>query len=135
MSDLHLHHVSISVSDLERASAFYRDVLELEPLKRPPFPSAGAWFGGETWQVHLNPNLSEPKPAGAAINPTMPHFALRAPSFDYWIDKLARLGFSENLPADDPKKTKVDRDGIAKFPQLFLKDPDGNVIEINASSL
>ena len=77
MSDLHLHHVSISVSDLERASAFYRDVLELEPLKRPPFPSAGAWFGGDTWQVHLNPNLSTPNAAGAPINPTLPHFALR----------------------------------------------------------
>ena len=135
MSDLHLHHVSISVSDLERASAFYRDVLELEPLKRPPFPSAGAWFGGDTWQVHLNPNLSTPNAAGAPINPTLPHFALRAPSFDYWIDKLAQLGFSEKLPADDPKKTKVERDGIAKCAQLFLKDPDGNVVEINAASL
>ncbi len=135
MPDLHLHHVSISVSDLERATAFYRDVLELELLKRPPFPSAGAWFGGDTWQVHLNPNLSMPNAAGAAINPTLPHFALRASDFDYWVNKLARRGFSENLAADDPKKTKVDRDGIAKFPQLFLKDPDGNVVEINAPSL
>ncbi len=135
MPELHLHHVSISVSDLERATAFYRDVLELELLKRPPFPSAGAWLGGDAWQIHLNPNLSTPNAAGAAINPTLPHFALRASSFGYWMDKLARHGFSEKLAADDPKKTKVDRDGIAKFPQLFVKDPDGNVIEINAASL
>ena len=32
-----IHHVSLSVSDLERARAFYKDVLGLREIPRPPF--------------------------------------------------------------------------------------------------
>ncbi|HJX30081.1 MAG TPA: VOC family protein [Thermoanaerobaculia bacterium] len=39
-----LHHVSLPVGDLERSRRFYREVLGLEEIARPPFPFPGAWF-------------------------------------------------------------------------------------------
>jgi catechol 2,3-dioxygenase-like lactoylglutathione lyase family enzyme len=44
-----LHHAALPVSDLERAAAFYRDVLGLRELARPDFPFPGKWFevGGQ----------------------------------------------------------------------------------------
>lgn len=62
------------------------------------------------------------------------HFAFRTDDFDATLDHLAALGFSENLPEDDPKHLLVSRYGLAGFPQLYLRDPDLNVIEINGAA-
>ncbi len=38
-----LHHVAVTVTDLDRARRFYSDVLGLVELPRPPFDFGGAW--------------------------------------------------------------------------------------------
>jgi len=37
MHSLQLNHVALHVADIERSVAFYRDVLQLEPMPRPAF--------------------------------------------------------------------------------------------------
>ena len=41
------------------------------------------------------------------------------------------MGYDESLPDDDPRKLIVKLTGYAGFPQLYLMDPDRNVIELN----
>ena len=53
MEILQLHHVSLPVTDLERSRRFYREVLGLEEIERPPFPFPGAWFRLGDRELHL----------------------------------------------------------------------------------
>ncbi len=48
-----LAHVSIPVRDLNRARAFYGDVLCLTELERPAFRFEGAWYQVGDQQLHL----------------------------------------------------------------------------------
>jgi glyoxylase I family protein len=48
-----IHHVSLMVTDLEKADDFYGDVLKLRRLPRPDFPSKGLWFEVGSCQLHV----------------------------------------------------------------------------------
>lgn len=48
-----LHHVTITVTDLNRARRFYAGVLSLEEIERPAFEFAGAWYRLGDQQLHL----------------------------------------------------------------------------------
>ena len=49
-----IHHVSINVSDVDRALAFYVDVLGLDTLPRPDFAFGGAWLATpDGREIHL----------------------------------------------------------------------------------
>ena len=41
--------------------------------------------------------------------------------------------FDENGAEDDPKRMLVRRTGAANFPQVYLLDPDNNIIEVNGA--
>jgi hypothetical protein len=43
------------------------------------------------------------------------------------------LRLREDAAEDDPMRIMVRRDGPAGFPQLFVLDPDRNIIEINGA--
>jgi glyoxylase I family protein len=128
-----LHHVSIITANLERSLEFYRDVLGLKPIDRPPFDIEGAWLAAGPSQVHL---IDYPKGTYREknnIDNNDVHFALRVENFDETLGQLVEKGFSEDKPEGDPMRLLVRRQGLAGFPQVYLLDPDRHVIEINAS--
>jgi glyoxylase I family protein len=135
MSEIYLHHLSIVVADLQRSIDFYSTVLGLQRLTRPPFKSMGAWFGTEQLQLHLNEKPNAKFAEKPVFDPTSFHFALRVKHFDQTKIELNEKGFLESFARDNPKTMIVDRDGIAGFPQLFIFDPDYNMVEINARNL
>ncbi len=118
-----LHHVSLAVTDLDRAKAFYKDVLGLEEIDRPPFDFPGAWFkiGDEGQQLHLIVHKGETLRKGG-MDTRDGHFAVRVHSFDETVKWLEKCGveFVSN------------RNSTAGFPQIFVLDPDRNIIELNA---
>jgi hypothetical protein len=61
------------------------------------------------------------------------HFAFRTEDFDGALATLTANGFREDATHDDPMHVMVRRNGPAGFPQLFLLDPDRNIIEINGA--
>ncbi|MFC4103299.1 VOC family protein [Paenibacillus xanthanilyticus] len=117
------HHVSILVTDLARAKAFYKNILGLKEIPRPPFDFPGAWFavGENGQQLHLIVHDGETRRAGG-IDTRDGHFALRVADYEAAIDWLSGHGL----------KYRAKPDSITGFAQIFLLDPDHNIIELNA---
>ena len=131
-----LHHVSLPVSDLERSRAFYREVLGLREIERPPFDFPGAWFAVGNDQLHLIGDSGNPTLRGEkGVDSRDVHFGVRVTS---WTDALRFLeskGYSADANELDPKKMQASPRPTAGFPQIYILDPDRNVIEINAERL
>ena len=112
-----LNHVAIHVSDVEKSCRFYREVLQLEPMPRPAFTFPGAWFRlGANQELHIIGDRADPVISHNRGN----HFALEVDDLDAWNRHLDSAE-AEHLPR------KRRPDGAW---QLFLRDPDGHVIEL-----
>jgi catechol 2,3-dioxygenase-like lactoylglutathione lyase family enzyme len=52
-NSLAFHHIALSVTDMDRATWFYSEVLGLEKIERPPFDFGGAWYQLGEHTLHL----------------------------------------------------------------------------------
>jgi len=113
-----LNHVALRVRDVEVSIRFYRDVIGLSLLPRPAFSFPGAWFRiGSVQELHLIQDGDVlTGDAGARDN----HFALRVADFDAAARQMLETQAVFRGPVRRP-------DGAR---QIFLKDPDGHVLEI-----
>ena len=137
MEFVSLHHVAINVTDLDRSKRFYRDVLGLQEIARPPFSFPGAWYQVDApdHQVHLIVHDGATLRGRKALDTRDIHFAVRVRSFHAALTHLRSLGYRDDAPPDDPMRLIVHPHATAGFPQIYILDPDHNVIEINAASL
>jgi len=111
-----IQHCSLVAQDLERAAAFYRDVLGLTEIEIPStFKPAGLnvlWFRLGSQQIHLL--------AGTGNQPnSQHHMALQVDDA-----QAARLWMKEK--GIDIEETIL----IPGADRFFVRDPDGNLIEI-----
>ncbi len=119
MQHLELNHVALHIKDLEASCQFYASVLRLESLPRPAFTFPGAWFRlGTRQELHLIAGRTDPVSSHNRGN----HFALRVDDLEAWERHLERRGI-----AFQPRKQRPDGPW-----QVFLRDPDGHVIELFA---
>jgi len=133
MLDLRVHHLSIVVTDLERSVEFYQQAFGLERLARPPFKTEGAWLSCHGFQIHLIHYPQGTFRETGTIDNNDTHFAFHTRDFDGILDHLVGLGFREDAEEGDPMRLFVLRQGLAGFPQLYLLDPDRNIVEINGA--
>jgi catechol 2,3-dioxygenase-like lactoylglutathione lyase family enzyme len=109
-----IHHVAICVDDADAAKAFYCDVLGFTTVTtRPAEFGPGHWLDAGGQQVHLMEVAEAPKNPG--------HFALRVADVDAAVEEIRAAG----VRVDPIPHTA----GAGK--QAFLRDPAGNVIELN----
>jgi catechol 2,3-dioxygenase len=115
-------HAHFKVADLERALAFYRDVLGFELTQRygaqAAFLSAGGYhhhIGLNTWESRGG---SPPPPGTTGLY----HVAILYPTRAALADALRRL-----IAAKVPLEGASDH-GVSEA--LYLRDPDGNGIEL-----
>ncbi len=115
-------HVHLKVSDLDRALAFYRDVLGFEEQQRygdeATFVSAGGYhhhIGLNTWE---SKGGSPPPPGTTGLY----HVAIRYPSRKALANALKSV-----VEAGVPISGASDH-GVSEA--IYLNDPDGNGIEL-----
>jgi len=108
-----IDHVSVIITDVERSRRFYRDLLGLKEIAKPrTFDFVALWFDLGNQQLHL---LRKDRPDSISAR----HFALRV------VDvPAARTYFRERNIAIE--ETTL----IPGADRFFIRDPDGNRIEI-----
>ena len=131
-----IHHVSLNVTDLERSRKFYREILGLQEIVRPPFDFPGAWFAvGDAQQLHLIVHGHATFRSAQKIDTRDNHFAVRVEDYFATIEFLHGKGYREEAADSDPLKMHTQPHATAGFPQIYICDPDWHVIEINAARL
>ncbi len=115
-----LDHVVLRVADLERAIAFYCGVLGCREERRVESINLVQLRAGASL-IDLIPAESAPRAGGA----NMDHFALRIEPFDEAAlrDHLESHGVEAGEFA-----TRYGAEG--QGPSLYIKDPDGNTVEL-----
>ena len=126
-----INHFFIRAADLEATRRFFVDVLGLSEQPRPDFPFPGYWLGTNGGiQVHIGPSripnretyyLGTPDDAADGQTGVIDHVAFLAQDPQGFIDKLQALNVPFR-PRFFPE---------SKLYQLFLRDPNGVMIELN----
>jgi catechol 2,3-dioxygenase-like lactoylglutathione lyase family enzyme len=129
---LGLHHVTAICADLERTTAFYRDLLGLalvrEGVNDDDPDARHFWFGDAQGTPGTLVSFMEypaMEPGRAGVGSTH-HFAFAVGSPEEqtaWRDYLR----SRDVPCTDV----YDRGGVQS---IYLRDPDGHVVEIAYSA-
>lgn len=120
--EVRIGHVHLKVSDLDRALAFYRDVLGFELTQRYGHQAAFLSAGGYHHHIGLNTWESKggaPPPYGAT---GLYHVAIAYPTRAELADALRRV-----TKAGIPLESAADH-GVSEA--LYLRDPDGNGVEL-----
>lgn len=118
-------HFGILVRDLDKSKAFYINILGLDTIGNPWPGQRATWFRlGDHYQFHL---MEEKKDSLCA--PIFNHLCFSVSSINDFIAKLNR----ENIPYYDAQWkrngiTNMRADGVK---QIFFRDPDNYVIEVN----
>ena len=112
------HHAGFLVTDIERAADFYEKVLGLSKLPRPELGFPGRWYDlNNGHQLHLMSVAAMPGHADPPRHDR--HIALNVPYPAETERQLHELGIEVGYGS-----------GRAGNPQLFIRDPDGNTIEL-----
>ena len=112
------HHVSLDVRDVAVSRAFYGELLGLPEIERPEIGLPGAWYQAGAVQLHLiqvPEGVDVGRPA-AQPTPLANHLAFEIDDLEAVEAALRAAGCGVISLAK--------RSG-----QLFVADPDGNMIE------
>ena len=123
---LSFDHQAYPVKNLKTMGDFYRDVLGFEEI-----PTGAGMNPPKRWlkndegkEIHLILNKTEAK-----SSPKLYHIAFTVENMDAFIDHLEVMLVPFGDWSGENHKFQVRADGGAK--QIYLKDPEGNWIEIN----
>ncbi len=113
-----INHVTLIVDNLEKARAFYTDVLGLEELPAYAFDYPVQFYRiNDTQQLHLTEWPDTPSFRG--------HVCLQVADFNETFRRLKELGAIDTSPWGKVRRL---RDGVM---QMFARDPCGNLLELS----
>ena len=115
-------HVHLTVSDLDRALTFYRDVLGFEVTSRYGRDAVFLSAGGYHHHIGLNTWAGRGAPSPAQGTTGLYHFAILYPDRKTLAEAVRRV-----LDAGVPLEGAADH-GVSEA--IYLRDPDGNGVEL-----
>src|SRR5437764_9046007 len=115
-------HVHLTVSDLDRALAFYRDVLGFEVTSRYGRDAAFLSAGGAHHQIRRNPGAGRGAPAPAPGTTGLSHFAVLYP------DRKGLAAAVRRVLEHGVALEGASDHGVSEA--VYLRDPDGNGVEL-----
>jgi catechol 2,3-dioxygenase len=121
-----LGEVALRVTDLDRAVAFYRDVLQLSLMRRTgklAFFELAPGFAGHTQVLALfdrSDNEGYKSPDGPTT--TLDHLAFTILAEDFEREKKRLMDLGHKLTFAEH--------AWVQWRSLYLKDPDGNTVEL-----
>ena len=126
-----MEHYLVLTDDIEETRRFYCEALGMEVGFRPALEFPGYWlYLGDTPCIHVgdwDAYAAWTKEAGIPISPRAPgtgpldHIAFNATEFDATLERLESRGI-------EVSQNRLDDIGLR---QLFIKDPNGLMIELN----
>ena len=118
------NHLTVYVTDLTRASDFYKKVMLLDTIPEPFHDQRHTWFRmSDHGQLHVVSGAKEDVPHDVNI-----HLAFTVASLPDFMKHLDQLGVKYGNFAGESNKIAVRPD---KVQQIYLQDPDGYWIEVN----
>jgi catechol 2,3-dioxygenase len=115
-------HVHLKVADLDRAIGFYRDILGFDLTVK--YGNQAAFLGAGGYHHHIGLNTWESK---GAPPPPAGHTGLYHAAFLY-PDRAALAGVLKRVVAAGITLDGAADHGVSEA--LYLRDPDGNGVEI-----
>ena len=113
-------HTAVPTLPYEKSHDFYTRVLGMNLAPRPEIPSIpGAWLGVEGKSEEVQIHIMGCEPLGQEYDPTRVHFALEVESLEDAMETLTTEGIPYGVIT-----------GLLGVSQLFLRDPSGNMIEL-----
>ena len=119
-------HFALEVEDLQKVGDYYREVLLLQEIPHPSEPEGFRWFriNGNT-QLHLIGKESVP-----LEDRKSEHLCLSVSDLDAFIAHLTKYKVPYWDWPGKPGAVTLRADGVR---QIYLRDPEGNWIEINTA--
>jgi len=119
-----LNHIAVYVSNLEKSTAFYETILNLKQIPEPFHDGKHTWFTiGAAGHIHLV--MGEPK---EYLRDRNDHICFSVKSVEAFITNLNNHKIEYTNWPGTAKEITVRKDGVK---QVYFKDPDGHLIEIN----
>ena len=123
-NEISLNHIGLYVSDLKKSTTFYEDIVHLRQIPELFHDGKHTWFTiGAAGHLHLI--------EGAAHEITRDkndHLCFSVRSIEEFISNLDQHGIGYTNWAGTAKEPTVRVDGVK---QIYFKDPDNHLIEIN----
>ncbi len=122
--DTMLNHVALHVSDLQKSTLFYENIIQLDSVPEPFHDGKHTWLKvSSNSNLHLISGAEKGTPRDKFC-----HVCFSVPSLSEFINRLDK----EHIPYEDWVGAKISVttrvDGIK---QIFFQDPDGYWIEVN----
>jgi lactoylglutathione lyase len=123
-----MDHIALYVFDLEKSTAFYKDVMQFKLVSEPFKDGKHSWFKvGEHSRLHIIKGAADVKEHD--INS---HFAYHVKVLKDFTDHLDKMNIKYGNWTQDSKQPTVRPDGVK---QVYFQDPDNYWIEVNDDKL
>lgn len=117
-------HIALYVVDLQKSTAFYKDVMQFKLVSEPFKDNKHSWFDiGPHSKLHIIQGAT--KVEEHDINT---HFAYHVKVLKEFTDHLDKMKIPYRNWKGDSKEPTVRPDGVK---QVYLQDPDNFWIEVN----
>jgi len=119
-----LNHIALYVTDLQKSTVFYRDIIGLDTIPEPFHDGRHTWLSvGVKSHLHLISGLEKGEPRNKNT-----HLCFSVSSVPKFIERLNKAGIGYE---DWPGKKQAVTNRVDGVKQIYFTDPDGYWVEIN----